>query len=252
MRYDAGAADLDTPLLILAHPGHELRLFHWMERTRPLVFILTDGSGGGATSRIAYSADCLRAAGARAGQAVFGLMPDRAWYAALRGRDPAPFLAAVAGIAAEVAVPSGVSPLVVADPVEGYNPMHDLCSAVADAVAARLGAFSRRRSFALTAEAQSCGSPDLTLDAAALVRKRAAIAAYAPLAEEAARLLAAEPASLGQERLLPSYFDWPTQMTPPPAYEAFGQERVRSGRYEAPITYAEHVLPMVRAIRDSA
>jgi hypothetical protein len=250
MSHSADATDLGTPLLILAHPGHELRLFHWMERARPLVFILTDGSGGSATSRIAYSADCIRAAGAQPGRAAFGVMPDRAWYDALRGRNTMPFLAAVAGIAAEAAVACGASPLVVADPVEGYNPMHDLCSAVADAVATRLGPSSQRRTFALTTEARLCGSAGLTLDAAALTRKRAAIAAYAPLAEEAARLLAAEPAGLGQEGLLPSDFDWPARMTPPPAYEAFGQERVRSGRYEAPITYAEHVLPMARAIRD--
>ena len=240
------------PLLILAHPGHELRLFHWMERMRPLVFILTDGSGGLAPPRTTYSLDAIRAAGGRVGRSVMGRMPDRAWYAALRGGDMTPFLAALTDIAEEARDSCGPSPLVVADPVEGYNPMHDLCSALADGVAARLGPDTRRLTFDLT---ETAGSEDIDgdeLDDAALSRKRRAILDYAPLAEEARRLLAADPKSLGRERLLPCCFDWPAQLAEPPAYEAFGQARVRDGLYDAAITYGDHVLPVARALRREA
>jgi hypothetical protein len=122
---------MNRPILIVAHPGHELRLTAWMERERPLVCILTDGSGGGSQPRTGFSRDLITRCGAAAGP-VFGPLSDRAWYAAILAGDTAPFLDAAERIAAVAA--SGA--LVVADPVEGYNPMHDLCAAVGDRVAA--------------------------------------------------------------------------------------------------------------------
>lgn len=29
--------------LVVAHPGHELRVYGWLEQARPRVFVLTDG-----------------------------------------------------------------------------------------------------------------------------------------------------------------------------------------------------------------
>jgi len=62
-------------LLLHAHPGHELRLFGWMEQYRPTLFLMTDGSGAGA-SRTHYSSETVLRAGARIGSA-FGMAPDR-------------------------------------------------------------------------------------------------------------------------------------------------------------------------------
>src|SRR5260370_6140515 len=39
-------------LLVVAHPGHELRLFGWLCSARPDVLVLTDGSGHSGRSRI--------------------------------------------------------------------------------------------------------------------------------------------------------------------------------------------------------
>jgi len=50
--------------LIIAHPGHELRVHHWLEKTRPLVFVLTDGSGRTAQSRLHSTTRILERAGA--------------------------------------------------------------------------------------------------------------------------------------------------------------------------------------------
>jgi hypothetical protein len=44
---------------MIAHPGHELRVHHWIERTRPLVFVLTDGSGHTGVSRLASTTAVL-------------------------------------------------------------------------------------------------------------------------------------------------------------------------------------------------
>ena len=231
---------MTRPLLIVAHPGHELRLFGWMERERPLLCILTDGSGSVAPARTPYSAALAEQCGALAGP-VFGAMPDRAWYAAILAGDGAPFADAVAAIAA-AATPGAP---VVADPVEGYNPMHDLASALADAVAARIG--GARLTYPLMAARE--GGEAIRLDAETLARKRAAVAAYAPLAEEAEALLRADPAALAEERILPTAFAWPEASAP--AYERIGAERAARGVYGRTIRYAAHVRPLALALREA-
>ena len=231
---------MTRPLLIVAHPGHELRLFAWMERERPLLCILTDGSGSIAPARTRYSDALARGCGALRGP-VFGLMPDRDWYAAILSGDSTPFTTAVEAIAA-AATPGAP---VIADPVEGYNPMHDLAAAVADAVAARIG--GARLTYPLMAARQ--GGKVLRLDAAGLARKRGAIMAYAPLAEEAEAMLRAQPEALAEERILPDGHDWPPMAEP--AYERIGAERAARGVYGRTIGYAEHVRPLALMLREA-
>jgi len=233
---------MSRPVLIVAHPGHELRLTAWMEREHPLLCILTDGSGSVAPPRTRFSAALAKGCGAVRGP-VFGAMPDRAWYAAILAQDLQPFRAAVAAIAAVAQAGAAV----VADPVEGYNPMHDLAAAVADAVAAHNG--GARLTYPLTHPAT--GGVALRLDAAALARKRAAVQAYTPLAQEAQALLRAQPEALAEERLLPAAFAWPERMEPPPAYERIGAERASAGVYGATIRYAAHVRPLALALREA-
>jgi hypothetical protein len=36
---------LGKTAVIVAHPGHEMVVYHWMERHRPLYFCLTNGAG---------------------------------------------------------------------------------------------------------------------------------------------------------------------------------------------------------------
>lgn len=64
--------------LIVAHPGHELRLYRWLEIARPLVFVMTDGSGSG-RSRIASTIEILDSIGCAAGS-VMGAFTDREIY----------------------------------------------------------------------------------------------------------------------------------------------------------------------------
>ncbi len=212
-----------------------------MECHHPLVCILTDGSGSAAPPRTALSQALIRRCGASAGP-VLGSMPDRAWYAALLQGDAAPFLAAATTIAGRVAPGS----LVVSDPVEGYNPMHDLAAAVADRVAALVG--GRRASYPLMQPAPA-GDDTLRLDPAAQRRKQEAIAAYAPLAQEAATLLQAMPEALASEYLVAATYDWPATPAIPPGYEAIGAGRSAAGIYAQTITYAAHVRPMAKLLR---
>jgi len=41
-----------TPAVIIAHPGHELRVHYWLEQAKPAVCVLTDGSGRTQKSRL--------------------------------------------------------------------------------------------------------------------------------------------------------------------------------------------------------
>jgi hypothetical protein len=45
--------------LIIAHPGHEIRVHGWLERAKPVVYVLTDGSGRSGQSRLASTARLL-------------------------------------------------------------------------------------------------------------------------------------------------------------------------------------------------
>jgi hypothetical protein len=85
--------------LVVAHPGHELRVHGWLEQARPLVFVLTDGSGGSGVPRLGSTARLIDRAGAERGS-IFGRVPDRDLYAAILDHDHALF----AGLASELAV----------------------------------------------------------------------------------------------------------------------------------------------------
>jgi hypothetical protein len=234
------------PVLIVAHPGHELRLFDWMERERPRVFILSDGSGGAQSSRLNYSVSAIRDAGATLIEGS-GQRSDREWYAAILAGDVAPFSQAADAIAAAALTVD--APLVVSDAADGYNPLHDLCQAIASAAVARIARGSKAPKFLVSpAIASAMGTPSIAwkLEDETARRKRLAVSANMPLAEEAARLLAEAPEALYNEQLLAPTFDWPENWTP--EWEAFGRKRVKEGRFAAPITYRDHVLPIAKAL----
>src|SRR5438105_4697197 len=66
--------------LLVAHPGHELLLHGWIDQVKPIVHVLTDGSGHSGDGRLEMTAEFLRACGARPG-AIFGALSDREAYA---------------------------------------------------------------------------------------------------------------------------------------------------------------------------
>src|SRR4051812_8757577 len=72
-------ADSKRAALIIAHPGHELRVHHWLEQAKPLVFVLTDGSGRTTQSRLASTSKILQQAGATSGS-IYGRFPDATIY----------------------------------------------------------------------------------------------------------------------------------------------------------------------------
>lgn len=240
------------PVLLMAHPGHELLLHHWIERHRPAVFALSDGSGSIGVARVERSKRVIEASGGSVGR-VFGLLPDAAWYRAIVAQDVTPFLRAVEAIVDGASPPAAV----VSDSIEYFNPLHDLCCVVAHVatglINGRGGNPVRHLEYPIEAEANRMPEQRLILDGGALARKRAAIASYEELAREIERRSAGMNLDdLGRETLHAARCDamWPEDLPVEPLYEKYGRERVSSGVYRDVITYADHVRPLALRLMD--
>jgi hypothetical protein len=110
--------------LVIAHPGHELRVYHWAEIAHPYVFILTDGSGRCKESRLPYTTRLLAQTDACSGR-IYGRLTDSEAYHLILHRDFGPFFLLIEEMVdsfIEIEVED-----VVGDAVEGYNPAHDVC-----------------------------------------------------------------------------------------------------------------------------
>lgn len=236
-------------ILIIAHPGHELLLHHWLERAQPIVCALTDGSGSRAFDRSGRSRQIIKRTGAQVGP-VFAAAPDREWYRAILAGDRRLFDAAAVSIA-ELCRAEGATQLV-ADSLEFFNPMHDLCSCLAQDVARRLQDTGAGAVELLTYPIERPdlmrGRPDyvFTLDDAALERKLAAAAEYHELTTEVERRRLAAVESVSSERLftVDRHSPWPRRPPEEPFYEKFGRETIGRGTYAELITYEKHVRPL--------
>ncbi len=250
-------------VLFVAHPGHELRVHHWLERYRPLVCVLTDGSGSTGVSRLASTSAVLAAAGATPGP-IYGRFTDRELYAAIRQGSAEPFLK-LAQTLADTLITAGAE-LVVGDALEGFNPGHDMCRYLMNIAVAlverKTGRRLENRTFVLDAAPGSHDGqpPDrvwtIELDEAAFERKLAAASGYPEMRQEVDSaigrfgrnafavecLMEAGDLRQGVERLAEE----------PPGYERYGEMRVSSGLYQDVVRYRRHVQPLVRTLWHAA
>jgi hypothetical protein len=256
-----GVADPErwkSAVLVVGHPGHELRVHGWMEIARPLVCVLTDGSGSTGEGRVDSTTQVLERTGARRGP-VYGWMSDRDIYTAIMDGDTALFCK----LADELsdAIVAHEATCVVGDAVEGYNPSHDVCRLVINA-AVRMASRARgvpieNFDFVLVGAPDAC--PDeireqtlrLSLDDAALARKMESANAYPELAGEVAAALAKfGSAPFRHEFLRPASLDdrlgWPGAEKP--FYEQHGEKRVAEGVYDRVLRFREHVVPVAEAL----
>ncbi len=245
--------------LVIAHPGHELRVHGWLERERPIVFVLTDGSGRG-LSRLDSTSRLLASAGAAPGS-IYGRFSDRALYDALLARELTLFVS----LAAELteALRAAAVATVAGDALEGFNPTHDLCRLLIDAAVLRLrrgGTEAAARTianlqFPLEAHPES-GSEDaaeglsLDLDEAAFARKLAAARTYPEMAYEVdAAFSRFGPDAFRKERLTPAVstpVDALYRETP--YFERHGERRVAEGVYRTVLRGREHLAPVADSL----
>ena len=247
--------------LIVGHPGHELRVLGWMRGCQPAVAVLTDGSGHGQNGRIELTTDLLDAAGCRR-SSLYGVHTDKDIYQAiLEGEDD--FFLRLAGQLADWLLLEEVD-VVASDAVEGYNPTHDLCAAVAGRAArlatARSGRAIAHFTFLLTGAPVMREAPEnavaVELSAAALADKlsesrRYAARAGGALVQEVETMIAEfGETSFAREFLQPATLakDFAVFAQQRPFYETHGEKQVAAGLYRHVIRYQAHVAPIIRAL----
>ena len=249
--------------LVVAHPGHELRVYGWLESVRPRVFILTDGSGRSGCSRLRSTTEILSRVGACAG-AIFGRFTDLAFYQAILRHDHRLFVE-LAGELTDEFLRHRIA-YVAGDAAEGYSPTHDVCRLLVDtavAMAARLhGVRIDNYDFPLKGRPDEC--PErlrqqaywLRLDNDALSRKLEAAYNYPELAAEVRQAISENGASaFGVECLRPASEGnggGEQQRAEKPFYEQYGEQQLAAGHYESLIRYREHLVPLAGALRQCA
>ncbi|MDB5438211.1 MAG: uncharacterized protein JWM33_638 [Caulobacteraceae bacterium] len=241
-------------VLIVAHPGHELKVLGWVAIARPTVLILTDGSGHDQSPRTQASRALLKGLGCRIGR-VFGHASDRRFYEAMLDGDKSFFLDLLERLTDSV-LASGAS-MLIGDAAEGYNPTHDLCRVLIDAVAIEIGRVRGRQpanyAICLTDGERRVGAGRgkpvrLALDDLAHGAKLAACCDYHAMRGEVDRALAA----MGDDRGRTEMF-WPVTSTRLPArphYHTVGRTRVANGVYAQQVRFEEHIAPIATAILD--
>jgi hypothetical protein len=242
--------------LVVAHPGHELRVHRWLELARPTVFVLTDGSGRTQRSRLPSTSRVLLDAGARPGR-IYGPFTDAGLYATIRGGEVTPLLRILRELS-DALLEARVD-AVVGDALEGFSPSHDLCRFLVNAAVSLILKETERElenfDFLLDGNPDVC-APDLRaaairveLDEPALQRKLAAAGRYSELKAETELALA----RFGPRAFLTEYLrpvvdrrqGLDRMEIEPPFYERFGEQQVRAGHYDAVIRYRTHLRPLI-------
>lgn len=244
--------------LFIAHPGHELVVHGWVERVRPRVFVLTDGSGRTGKSRLGFTAEVLAATRAPQGS-VFGRFTDEELYAAILRRDVSVFLQ----IAEEVAATLVRERLdyIVGDALEGYNPAHDLCRPIVGAACA-LSSLAHGRQvaqyeFPVVRRDSASRSADsrqwivFRPDDRALARKIRAARRYSALQGEVETAFTRDGLEAFRVECFRQVDAWAESegaVEQRPYYETVGEARVASAHYSRVIRQREHVLPLAAAL----
>jgi hypothetical protein len=228
----------------------------WVERVRPPVFVLTDGSGRTGKSRLDLTAELLATAGAQPG-GVFGRLTDQAVYEAMLRQDASIFRD-VAHDLASALVRDRVD-YIVCDAAEGYNPAHDLCRPIVAAACglARLtgGHEVAQWEFPVSrlAGLKAPASPDevvIRLDDGALARKAEAARRYSALQGEVDQAAGQGLETFRVERFRRvGGWDGDGRSDEPPEYERIGEARVALGHYAAVIRWRDHMVPLADALR---
>jgi hypothetical protein len=270
--------------LIVAHPGHEIRIHGWLTLNRPQVFVITEGSGRSGQPRINSTSKYLAEIGCRRGS-IFGRLTDLEAYRALLNHDFAVFINLTDEMTG--ALLSEQVKCALGDAAEGYNSVHDVCRLMINTaveIANRSGGKLTNFDFPVTSRPDDCppslceAAIWLKLDEKVFAQKLAMARRYYPelVAEVEASLsdsadgplrrylehnYQAEPKSVGQgldmfrvECLRPalSRDTLDDFVLHPPFYERQGEQQVAAGHYSQVIRHCEHVRPLADALGDWA
>ena len=246
--------------LVVAHPGHELRVFGWMSQWKPRVYVITDGSGRHGVSRVSSTSRILERLNVPPGE-ILGCTTDAGIYQAILEQDSSFFLGVTDRLASAF-IKHRIS-FVAGDATEGYNTSHDLCRVMVNAAVQIASCASAEPitnyEFCLT-EWDEMGSAvhdaqclHFRLDDQLLSQKLDAAQQYVELKEEISAGLARRGAEYFRlECLRKVNRNQEAIWSEKPFYEAWGERRVSGGAYRSVIRYKEHILPLTAAIMEHA
>lgn len=243
-------------VVFVAHPGHELRIYRLLEIAKPVVHVLTDGSGSQAASRIHSTTHLLEKTGSRAGS-VYGRFADKDIYAMMLSHDYDGFRVLVDEYVESLRAAD--AEVVVADMMEGYNSSHDICRILVEAAVnicrRRYGMQIANYDFPLMGlpgrYAAEADVVTLNLDDAAFDRKLEAADQYPELRHEvdaAISQLGRAPFQLEVLRPVSSEHGHEWTEAERPYYETYGEKQVEAGIYKYVIRYSEHIKPIADAL----
>jgi hypothetical protein len=247
---------------ILGHPGHELRVYRFMELYKPRVYVLTDGSGPDGKKRVYNTLKLIRETGATAGP-LMGRFTDAEIYRIMLEQQNKRLEEVVDEIVLDMKV--NHIDVVAGDAIEGFNPTHDLCRYMINAI---VSIYSRETNntvsnfeFLLDGPPQQC-PPELQDEALWVMltdeefnRKFEACYGYPEIIKDAERLyqkhgkLSFQTECLRPVKDLNVYSTWGKGE---PYYETWGESKVNSGAYDKVITYRSHLLPLARTLTEYA
>jgi hypothetical protein len=263
----------ERSLLVISHPGHELRLYGWIDRVQPLVCILTDGSGGESAPRLDKTSHVLHALRAEIGP-IYGELSDRRIYEEIRHHRFELFDTLCERLA-RLIIARDID-IVVSDAMEGYNPTHDLCEVLAQAAVAiangKKNRPTRHYTFPLMGDPRQPPADGYGVQAASRTTichtieltpsqfkcKLETIRTYADNAggklreevEDAFRTYSEHAfareylfATLESRQALEPDFGQAK-----PFYEIYGEKQVAAGRYPRVIRFREHILPLMNRL----
>ncbi len=237
--------------LIIGHPGHELRIFKFLELYKPRVYVLTDGSGVSGTSRINSTIKILKDSGASLSP-VMGYYTDQEIYRVILENDMESLLSLINKIQLDFAE-NNIN-AVMGDAIEGFNPTHDLCrylintivSNIENKTGIKIDNYDFKLEGIITKNVDE-ETISVLLSEEDFDRKAAAAENYKELAYE----LNYAVQKYGKEVFKAEYLRkvnkpyistcWEGEE---PFYEKYAKEKIKSGKYKNIITYNNHLAPL--------
>jgi hypothetical protein len=250
IRREAGAlkaTDQSECVLFIAHPGHELLVYSLFAQRRMNVLVLTDGSGGSGEPRIHKTRELVPRLG---GEMIepSGAHTDGRMYEAILGQDVEFFEQFLFQLVEVLERPSVGS--LISDAAEHYNPMHDICAALAALAWREVTGRGRTLSRFICPMVAPPGAKDVSeyaLERPLLRSKEDDLSAVSHLITDLTSVLAHRQIRTDLEVLAQPD---PSEGLLPPLvgeafYETYGRQQLaRRGGGEL-ITYSQHVRPLV-------
>ena len=243
----------ERPLLVLAHPGHEVGLYGFLGRYRPPVMAWTDGSGRRRWPRAESSRGVVRSAGAEAVE-PFGLVSDAILYRAMLDHDAKPFVEwfeTVRQRMREFATTDAVT-----EAAEGFNPITDALRWIVAAAAESVGRVKvwEWPVVGPPVSVVPMGGEAFDLTEFEFHRKLNAAHGCIDIAPEVDDAVQRHGLSRFRREVLTPALKWcsPAEAVTPPGYERRGEQLAAAGQVKEAIRYAEHVRPVLRHIEERA